>query len=553
MESQGNAWLEARVLSHMMLRKKLQNSSEDQASPDPYDVAFENIDPAYRKRARYLHSLLPIYWELGTQPAELRLSVEPFHPLRDKEVDAVVAAYLQADGVGAPDRKHGLTVLSRALVESYCPGSLVDLSGIPGGYPDLQLFDPFTGFLIWKEGNRYRNYWFGNVRGMVDLMQQPEHVRRLLIRNQADHLSLGKSLLGRVVGPLLRRPTQFTLDDAGIPTIQVNSQSELEALADDIRNACSISRVSVKAVFRGQTDEYPLPNRSDLAKAGVCPYSDIRDHSFVPSLYRKYDKFLDELANFRKLLLRTMDWNLYSDLIFGERAQYFTKDGIPYSPVEPTSPCTVTIGLAFGGNSGPNPAFEDLGPYTTYVIKDAEGRLVDEYIKRHYPGRDSVRRNLILQHYGAPTPYVDVTHDIRVAEWFALNDLAILSDGQLKSEIVKAPFRKPAIFVFLVLGDLSPIIDTQDLVEPSKSLRPHRQCCALIGGAGNLYRNAASRFVAVKIKFSDGFFPVGLPTADWLFPGPDEDNALKELLYHDRGLGHDRDLFPVYGLQTSSS
>lgn len=61
------------------------------------------------------------------------------------------------------------------------------------------------------------------------------------------------------------------------------------------------------------------------------------------------------------------------------------------------------------------------------------------------------------------------------------------------------------------------------------SLRPHRQACAVIGGAGNLYRNAVSRFIALKIKFGSSFEPSGLPTAEHLFPGPDEDNTLKQL------------------------
>jgi len=182
-------------------------------------------------------------------------------------------------------------------------------------------------------------------------------------------------------------------------------------------------------------------------------------------------------------------------------------------------------------------------------VTDADGRVLDEYIKQFRPGHDSVRRNLVLQHYGAPTPYIDVTRDIKVAEWFALNKLRIDSKGMTAIGTVHAPFRESAIFVFLVLDDLVPMVETEDLVDPSESLRPYRQHCAVLGGAGNLYRNATSRFVGVKIKFGDAFLPAGLPTATWLFPGPDEDNALKQLLSQYQASVHETNIFPPYWLR----
>jgi hypothetical protein len=383
---------------------------------------------------------------------------------------------------------------------------------------------------------------------MVDLQQQPEPLRQMLIQKKADHFSLGRSLLMRVIVPWLRRPAKFALDSAGIPTIFVENQTELEALVDDIKNACLRSPIKIRMVLRGQTSEYQLPDRSQLAIAGVCPFSDVRDHSFVPSFYRRYDDFLDEMNTFREFLLQMQDWSLYSDLVFGDPAQYLAMNGTPYVPKELNSPCTVKASYIFSGGPTANRALEDMGPYTRYEVIDSEGNLLDEYIKQHRPGYDTVRRNLVLQHYGAPTPYIDVTDGIRIAEWFALNTLTINADGLSTIGTLKAPFRKSAIFVFLVLQDLAPIVDTVALVDTNKSLRPHRQECALLGGAGNLYRNAASRFLGLKIKLADGFIPVGLPTAAWLFPGPDEDNALKDLLSRYRLAANDKNLFPVYWL-----
>jgi hypothetical protein len=178
----------------------------------------------------------------------------------------------------------------------------------------------------------------------------------------------------------------------------------------------------------------------------------------------------------------------------------------------------------------PQRAFEDMGPYTIWTVTGPDGNVIDQYIKAHRPGHDTVRRNLILQHYGAPTPFIDVTRDIRVAEWFALNQITVGANGLSMSGMVNPPFREPVIYVFLVPHGLAPIVNTEELVTPEESLRPHRQACAVLGGPGNLYRNAASRFIALKIKFADTFTPLDLPTAQHLFPGPDEDNTLKRLL-----------------------
>jgi FRG domain len=545
-------WQESRIFNHMLSRKRILESSEGNPNPSAYAFDFERIDSPYRERARYLHSLAPTYWELGSQPSELRLSVEPFHPLSQSQVDRTVNDLLQQAGVKTADPKHEITVLSRVLVESYGPDSIVDLSGIPEGHADLQLFDPLTGFLLWKIGSKWRNFWLGNVATLVDLRQQSERVRRLLIQRESDHFFLGSSIFQRIILPLLNKPLHSTLDTANIPCVSVENQAQLEQLAEDIQNACSLSPIKLEAVYRGQTDEYHLPNRSHLAKAGVCPFSDICDHSFVPSLYRRYDTYLDKLSDFREFLAEMLDWNLYADLIFGDSATYHSLDGTPYEPKELNCPHTVTSSFAFSGRPASNRAFADMGPYMTYKATDGYGEILDEYVKRLRPAQDSVRRNLILQHYGAPTSFVDVTHDIKIAEWFALNKLRTSAVGLSTAGTVKAPFRNPAIFVFLVPCDLAALVDTADLVDSNQSLRPHRQRCALLGGAGNLYRNAASKFVGLKIKFHRTFVPENLPAATWLFPGPEEDFTLKRLLLHQRGT-KDNKIFPVYWLPDAAS
>lgn len=516
-------WAQTRVLQYVMERKV----------PEPPAA------PSIADRADYFRSLGFYYAHLGLTPAELRLSIEPLHPFPEAEHDAQVAALLGDGEYGA----HGLSLISRSLVHSYNPVApeLFTLSQAPTPDQDVVLFDNLLGFATWEK----HNAWIGNVRDLVDLPQMPKPLFRLFIQQPSDYFSLGRSLFRRLVGPLLRKPIYVEPDESDIPTTVVESAADLEALADDLRGACERSGLPIAVVFRGQTREFLLPDRLKLAHAGITPFADVRDPSIVPSLYRRYDSFTNDLQDFRAFIRRLVDWSFHSDMVFGDPAMYLTLDGKPYTPKPVGDDAQAEMTLAFAGGSGSaNRAFEDLGPYTTWTVKDPSGQVIDTYVKAHRPGHDSVRRNLILQHYGAPTPLVDVTLDIRVAEWFAVNEMSIDGDGLTTSGVVEGPFRNSAIYVFLVLDGMAPLVRTDALVTAEESLRPHRQACAVLGGAGNLYRNAVSRHVALKIKCSDSFVPQNLPTAQHLFPGPDEDDTLKKLLEMDREPAP----FPVYRL-----
>jgi hypothetical protein len=76
------SWREMRVMAHVLMRAGLPNfeATESDSSLQPW---VEQIDAPYRKRATYFHQFGPVYWQLGALPAELRLSIEPTHPMPD--------------------------------------------------------------------------------------------------------------------------------------------------------------------------------------------------------------------------------------------------------------------------------------------------------------------------------------------------------------------------------------------------------------------------------------------------------------------------------------
>jgi hypothetical protein len=524
-------WGQMRAMQHVMDRASLPVAGALDSHATALGDMLDSVESAYQPRARYFQSFGTCFTQLGTLPGELRLSIEPLHPLPDFDRVRRVTDLLAGIGVRTPADHQGLSLVSRAMVNAYnSAASLFDNVDAPASHPDLFLFDPLTGFVLWEHDGTVRNTWLGNWRDLVQLQTQPPLIKDLLLRSPADHFCIGTSLMTRLIGPLLPRRRLVKGDDAGIPTLIVNDQTELDGLIEDLRIACERAPFKVSAVFRGQSQEHRLPDRRDLVTALVTPYSDVRDHSLVPSLYRHYDGFLDNADHFRSFASHMLDWHFYSDMVFGDPVSYYTLEGKPYVPKVVNGSATASCQVFAGDRSNLPRAFDGVEPHSVWTITGSDGTVIDTYVKRHNLAFDNVRRNLVLQHYGAPTPYIDVTHDIKVAEWFAFNKITVEPTGLSTSGEVPAPFNDSAIYVLLVPEGLAPMVDTGQLVTPDQALRPHRQACAVLGGAGNLFRNAVSRFIGLKIKFAASFRPIGLPSARDLFPGPDEDDMLKQLL-----------------------
>ena len=542
------SWAQQRIFLHGMLSQSFPTVAGNTDQPFPW----QDIPQRYRERATFFLGFETLYAELGSFPAELRMSIEPLHPLPPEDLQQFVADQVanMSNVVVPPGTTNGLSALSMELVNAYNPAAqILSLLKVPSGTSDLLLFDPLLGFAIWKEEGRIRNGWLGNMRDVVEIEQASPDLKSILLQKPSDHFSIGRSLLMRLVGPFL--PTQLLLnfDSAGIPTIHVATQKELQALVEELRIACARCPADVSVWLRGQTSEYLLPDRGPLIHTGICPYADIRDHSLLPSLYRHYDDYLESQETFHRLAFELTEWSLWSDLCFGDPADYRTLDGDPYKPKSAPPDALATMSLSFSGDAAGGRAFSDMGPTTHWRITTSDGELIDENVKHCRPGHETARRNLVLQHYGAPTALVDVTRDVRVAAWFATNQLTVGQDG-LSDAGELTNLDGAVIYVFLALDGLTPVIETGQLVRPDEALRPHRQACGVLGGAGNLYRNSISRFIALKIKLSKDFKPHHEFDADYLFPSEKEDPALSALLRFSRYERSTERLFPVYLLRT---
>ena len=324
------SWHEERVMEFVLTRKNLPRFEEQKPS---YADIPDRIAPEFKSWAHYFQKFTAIFSGMALASNELRLFIEPTHPMSGEGRDLVIKKQLTALGVTKTDQDYGLSLASRTLIDSYnTEQSLFANAGEMAGLEDLQLLDPLTGFMVITDGGRAKNFWLGNQRDMVEIQNQPEEVVKLLLQTKSDHFCIGKNLLMKAVGPMTKRRRNISYDPSGIPTFIVQTQTELEELATEITEACAALPFGVTAYFRGQSSEHLLPDRRGLIEAGVCEYSDVRDHSLIPPLYRHYDAFTNEPGDFREFVSHLLEWNLHGNLALGDPGSYLTIDGKPHTP-----------------------------------------------------------------------------------------------------------------------------------------------------------------------------------------------------------------------------
>jgi hypothetical protein len=144
----------------------------------------------------------------------------------------------------------------------------------------------------------------------------------------------------------------------------------------------------------------------------------------------------------------------------------------------------------------------------------------------------------ILQHYGAPTHYIDLTHDLEVAAWFAVHQAKRDTQTYIGScfrrftyicyERVQA---EHGYVLVLALPNRESLVDS-DLLFPLKDLpehfvRPNRQKGWLMLDQPPIIPNP-NDFWICSIPIVAKTFSTDL-TSEYLFPGVDEDPAFRTL------------------------
>ena len=318
----------------------------------------------------------------------------------------------------------------------------------------------------------------------------PVELAEELGKNRADNMLSGGAFAGRLLFSAILSPEPDPLKRSTAPVIYVNSEKELSDLVGTLRASAS-KHTNVQLWFRGQGKEYLTPDRLELTRLRITPYSNIMESDFTPSLYRKYDKFLETAESFEELVLELAEWVHCAKLLVPKHTQKAVS-----SPIK---------GVA--------------APKTD--------------------GITSYQRGLILQQYGAPSAYLDITSDPTIAAWFATHSCSCNREGKMVFQSYSWNSSNsedwPTIFVFPLVSGVHPFVDLESVMAGSDSLRPARQKCGLIGGAGNLARNYCARYLGLKIRLGPNFRLSHPMSATDLFPPASEDRALGSLKEH--GLG----------------
>jgi hypothetical protein len=149
----------------------------------------------------------------------------------------------------------------------------------------------------------------------------------------------------------------------------------------------------------------------------------------------------------------------------------------------------------------------------------------DEYapMMMNFLGTDAAYRHAVLQHYGAPTPTLDVTFDPLIALWFATH--VFRSEG---SGLARYYRHTEPGFVYMMAASRDHVVDLRGgRLIPAAGLRGQRQAGGLLMGATALAPDLAAHVVEILSVSSEVFDlsheVVAHLSQRYLFPPPNED------------------------------
>ena len=447
--------------------------------------AFKGLHKEQLERASYFSELSGVINKLGLSNPHERsaLSIEPTHPVQQEHLDKAFDNLNITPLLRKTHRTSKLSLISLEMLSRYAPDSDAQKIIRSGFNSPLYLLDPLYGFIFLPQNKKLSNHCLAIDIWSAHLKSMPTQLSKELWEKRADNMLSGGALAGRHLFKNLIPKEHDPLKFSTPPVLQAGSEAELIDILKEIRNSAN-SIPGVEIWLRGQSRDYLTPDRSVLTSKGIAPYSNVRDSDFTPSLYRKYDDFLGSTDKYEDLVLELAEWVHYASET-----------------------------ISFNGSSA--------------------NRIQTAGVAAINPrGLESYQKGLLLQQYGAPSAYLDITSDHTVAAWFATRK-CMLNDGKMVYEEHlwngRPPEEWPTIYIFPLIKGLHPYLDLNSIIADSRATRPERQKCGLLGGAGNLARNYCARYLGMKIRLSPDFKLSNPYDASFLFPSASEDTVLQQL------------------------
>jgi hypothetical protein len=492
-------------------------SSKDFAPSSESRAQFSELGrEAVIKRAAYFKEVaLAISSDFLNVYEPNYLTLEVPHPYKTQEIQRELDLLGYASDPPDELTSAGLSLLTPVLCTSYDSTGLglAALMGDMGLKEKNYLFDPYYGAVHVVLPNRVQCLPIISVQWFQYVKTLSPSIRDDRLAHPQDAFGQGINLAVDMFSSALPPGAYST---AEVPCVTVETERDYLLLMENLRRLSERSNKNVELWFRGQGTDHLMPERRHIASRGIAVYSSVRDSSLVPGFYRDLDKFTDSINRYEQFAVCIGKWFSSADKIFGPN---FTLRG-EQPPI-----------------NAPANLWDDNWE-TRASIYDNQGTLVHDYIKDYHLDTQRLQRGLLLQHYGCPTPFLDITRNPSVALWFALNECE-RSGGILRysaTEWKSDPGSWPTVYVFPLIRGVHPFLDSESILRETDALRPMRQQCGLLGGAGNLARNYPARYIALKVRIAPGFESRVATVAEDLFPGPDEDGLLKKLLEKERTL-----------------
>lgn len=485
--------------------KRKLNDVKTQAHLSKNTRKFRGLHKDQSIRASYFVEIEKLIRELGiSNPHEKSaLSIEPTHPIQHTHMDREFAKLNTYPSVIKDYKKYKLTLISLEMIKQYAPNSDAKHIINSGKNSPLYVLDNLYGFVFLPEKDKIANHCLAIDTWQAHLNSMPSGLYKKLWGKRADNMLSGGAFAGRILLKNIIEDETNPMILSTPPVIQVNSEEELFEFLEKLKGN-SKHLTHVKFWFRGQNKDYLTPDRNHLSLKGITPYSNIQDSDFTPSLYRNYDDLIDSIESYEELILELAKWTSHANLMLSPEVN----------------------------NS---------------LLKEKKDiASVDEL------GLKSYQKGLILQQYGAPSAYLDITSDVNIAVWFATNK-CIMQNGKMSYEKYQFDYSNsnpddwPTIFIFPLVKGVHPHLNLSEIFSNFEHERPAKQKCGLLGGAGNLARNYCARYLGIKIRLGPNFKPSNQLNACYLFPSEAEDFILKDL--KKSGFSENK-LFPVSELQS---
>ena len=280
----------------------------------------------------------------------------------------------------------------------------------------------------------------------------------------------------------------------------MKTRHELDELLATIRDKAQRSQGRLQLWFRGQPHDY----QTKSIDSPHFPWRSVSDSSLVPSLYRNFKNRLTALQDYGRLI---HELNLYALMIRNRLdLRPFTRRAQMDEPVDEPLPET----------------WDDWHQGDLSVkLDDLSGNTIA--VRDYHFAFHALQQSFFFQHYGLPSCILDITCDLDVAIFFAMNGIG--ESGTY--ERVDMRDACPTLYVFILDQSVDTFLSSDSLLGDRTPLRPRRQKCGILCGSSSVNRNYYSSLIAIKIRLAEALDSIY--DVRYLFPGAQEDDFLQLL------------------------